>query len=212
MPAIKYVNKDGKRLSGVTTIISGNLGWNKQPLMYWANQMGLEGKSHREEMEKAADAGTLAHQMIEAELKGAPMPSLEGIAEEISDKANTALGAWREWKDLVEFELIASEVSLVSEEYQFGGTIDVAAIKKVPCILDLKTSNGIYPDHRIQVSAYGKLWNENRPEKLIGAYYINQLGKDDGSFHYHYWPALEREWEAFLHLKALHELKKEIGK
>ena len=69
MPTIPYKLKDGTKVSGVTTIISQNLGWNKQQLMYWANQMGLEGKNHREVSQKAADAGTLAHALIEADIK-----------------------------------------------------------------------------------------------------------------------------------------------
>jgi hypothetical protein len=33
LPLINYTNAKGERLSGVTTIISANLGWNKQQLM-----------------------------------------------------------------------------------------------------------------------------------------------------------------------------------
>jgi hypothetical protein len=42
-----YLSASGKRLPGVTTVISKNLGWNKQALINWANQCGLSGKRHR---------------------------------------------------------------------------------------------------------------------------------------------------------------------
>ena len=208
MPTADYKTKDGKRVSGVTTIIGGNLGWNTQPLMYWAWNEGREGRNFRETSQKAADAGTIAHAMIEADLHGKEYKS--DAPKEILDKAETSFLAYLEFKDVVGLSPIATELPLVSEEWKFGGTIDVATIKKYPAILDLKTSNGVYPDHRIQVAAYGRLWNENKPETPIQAYYILQLGKEDGSFHYHYWPELRDEWEAFKCLLKLHELKKKI--
>jgi len=209
MPTHPYKNKAGERVPGVTTVIGGNLGWNKQALMYWANQVGLDGKNHRDVSEKAANIGTLAHAMIEADLKGQEF-DISKYDRDMVDKAETAYLAWLEWKGLVKFSLLESEKPLVSERYQFGGTLDIAAIKMVTAIVDLKTSNAVYPDHQIQVAAYGQLWNENYPDNPIGAYYILQLGKEDGSFHYHYWPSLEKPWEAFKALLILHKLKKEI--
>ena len=209
MPRILYRNKEGKRLSGVTTIIGGNLGWNKEALLWWANQMGLDGKNHRDVAKEAADIGTIAHAMIEADLKGKEF-DMSKYEKEMVDKAETSYLAWLEWKDLVSFKVLESEKSLISEKYQFGGTIDIAAIKKITAIVDLKTSKGVYPDHKIQVAAYGRLWNENYPDNPIQAYYILQLGKEDGSFHYHYWPNLEKAWEAFEALLVLHRLKKEV--
>jgi hypothetical protein len=208
MPTADYKTKDGKRVSGVTTIISGNLGWNKQALMYWSWSEGRDGRDFRETSQKAADAGTIAHAMIEADLHGKEFKS--DAPKEILDKAETSFLAYLEFKDVVGLSPIATELPLVSEEWKYGGTIDVAIIKKYPAILDLKTSNGVYADHLIQVAAYGKLWDENNPEMPIQAYYILQLGKEDGSFHYHYWPELNDEFEAFKCLLTLHRLKKTI--
>ena len=209
MPMIIYKNKEGKRLSGVTTIIGSNLGWNTQPLMYWAWQEGIEGRNFRDTSQKAADIGTIAHAMIEANLKGKDFDTIQ-YEKEMIDKAETAYQAWLEWKNLVDFQLLDSEKSLVSEKYQFGGTIDVAVIKKVTAIVDLKTSKAVYSDHKIQVAAYGRLWNENYPDNPIQAYYILQLGKEDGSFHYHYWPNLDKAWDVFSALLKIHNLKKEV--
>ena len=71
MPTIPYKNAAGQRISGVTTIIGTNLGWNKEPLMYWANRIGREtGLGHREVSKLAADSGTVCHEMIDCEIKG----------------------------------------------------------------------------------------------------------------------------------------------
>ncbi len=207
MPLILYKNKEGKRLSGVTTIIS-NLGWNKQALMYWAWQEGIEGRNFRDTAQKAADIGTVAHAMIEADLKEKDFDTGKYETDMI-DKAGTAYAAWLEWKALVSFKLLESEISLISEKHQYGGTIDIVAVKNVTAIVDLKTSKNVYPDHKIQISAYGKLYEENYNQK-IEAYYILRVDKETGGFAYYYWPSLDNEWEAFSALLKLHQLKKQI--
>lgn len=207
-----YRNAKGERVPGVTTVINGNLGWNKQALMYWANQQGLDGKHHREVSQTAADIGTIAHAMVEADLKGKEwrdLVDLQGVTAVMIGKAEKACSAWQEWKSLVNFQLLKSEESLVSEKHNYGGTIDVAVIKKATSIVDLKTSNNIYPDHRIQIAAYGQLWNENYPNNPVKSYYILQLGKD-GSFAYYYYPDLTPAWAVFQNLLAIHKLKKEV--
>lgn len=207
MPLIRYKLKDGTSVSGVTTIISGNLGWNTRPLMHWSWQQGIDGKDYKEVSKEACDAGSLVHKQIEHDLKGKGMVDVSKYTPEVIQKAKTAYEAWLEWKSLVDFKVLASELSLVSEEHNFGGTIDVAAVKNKTCILDLKSSNATYADHLIQLSAYGKLYEECRNDK-IEAYYLLRLGKEDGSFHYSYWPELSNGWKAFEHLLELHKLQK----
>lgn len=213
MPAHIYINAKGERVPGVTTIISGNLGWNKQALMYWAWNEGVNGRHYRETSQTAADIGTIAHAMVEADLKGKDWQKLvdmRGVTDEMISKAEKAFHAWLNWKELVNFELLESEISLVHPYHDYGGTIDVAMIKNSVCITDLKTSKAVYPDHKIQLAAYGKLWNANFPRKKVQSYYLLQLGKEDGSFAYHNWPELNNAWKAFLSLKRLHNLKKTV--
>lgn len=207
MPLIRYKLKDGTSVSGVTTVIGSNLGWSSRGLMHWAWQQGMDGKDYKEVSKEAADAGTLVHKQIEHDLKGKGMVDVSKYTPEVIQKAKTAYEAWLEWKSLVDFKVLDSELSLVSEDHQFGGTIDVAAVKNKTCILDLKSSNATYSDHLIQLSAYGKLYEECRMDK-IEAYYLLRLGKEDGSFHYSYWPELSDAWNAFKHLLELHKLQK----
>ncbi len=208
MPLIRYKLKDGTSVSGVTTVISGNLGWNTRPLMHWSWQQGMDGKDYKEVSKEAADAGSLVHKQIEHDLKDKGMVDVSKYTPDVIQKAKTAYEAWLEWKELVDFKILESEKSLISELYGFGGTIDIAAIKKKTAIVDLKTSNATYPDHIIQIASYGQLWNENYPDNPIQAYYLLRLGKEDGSFHYSYWPELSNAWNAFKHLLELHKLQK----
>jgi hypothetical protein len=211
MPANIYKNKEGKRVPGVTTVI-GNLGWSKGGLMHWAWEQGINGLDYRDSRDKAADTGTIAHAMVEHEVKGEKFDwpslgqSMGGNAEQIK-QAENAFTAFCEWKELVKFKLLFAEHLLVSEKHQFGGQIDIAAIQSKRAIIDIKTSNAIYADHKIQIAAYGELWNEHYPTEPIEAYYVLQLGKD-GSFTYYYYPDLSNHFRAFLLLRELHDLKK----
>jgi len=211
MPTQTYRTKAGKRVPGVTTVISQNLGWNNRALMIWANREGMEGRDINQRAEEAASIGTCAHAMIEADLKGVDFDQ-SLYPKEILDKAETAFLAWLEWKDFFELKSIHSEVPLVSETYEYGGCLDIATIKKVRSLIDLKTASGTYEDHLIQLAAYGKLWEENNPDDPIRAYYLLRLGKEDGSFHYHYYPDLTVCWEVFQNLLAIHKTHNAIKK
>src|SRR4030067_853 len=198
MPKIDYKNADGKSLYGVTTILGNNLAWNKGALIGWAYNRGKEGKPLRDQ--DALDIGTISHQWVEADIKGKPFKMPE-IDQSLKDKIENSFLAYLEWKEHVKFKLIQSELSLVSEVHGFGGTIDIIGeVNGQPAIIDLKTSDAIYVDHRIQVAAYKMIYNESFPDKLITMVYILKLGKKDGGFSYHYFPNLQTEWECFLTL------------
>ena len=219
MPANIYKNKAGKRIPGTTTIIGSNLGWNKQALMHWANQCGLDGKNHRDVSQRAADTGTIAHALVEAELRGVKLPWPEfawriGATDNAQIKqAESAFEEFVNWRDAYKFELKYTEHLLVSENYQYGGQIDIAAVQGKQTIIDIKTSNAIYEDHKIQLAAYNNLWVENYPDEPVGAWYILRLGKE-GGFTHESIPetTIENSWRAFVLLRELHELKKVINK
>lgn len=214
-PKAGYRLADGSRVSGTTTIVSAQLAWNKQALMYWAWSQGRDGKDFREERDAAAALGTIVHSCIELEMRGGswesvwtgaspPEPSFKSLVEP------SMLAFW-EWRDSYQLETTGSEVQLVSEKWRYGGTLDYPArVKGRRVILDLKTSGNVYPDHRIQLRAYGELWNENYPEDPVTGYHLLRVGKEDGGFAHHYWPSLEKEWECFRLLLELHRLAKEL--
>ncbi len=193
MPAIKYKNADGKSLKGVTTIL-GILA--KPALIGWAYKQGIAGVPLYESRDKAADAGTLAHLYVENHLKGLPDPPRDGIPQDVVDKASSCYIAYLDWEKAHSFQMVKSELSLISEEYQFGGTIDIGAGVNELSIVDIKTSGGVYFSMKVQVAAYGHLYTENFPDTPIKGYHILRLG-EMGDFSHHYWPNLNEEWEVF---------------
>jgi hypothetical protein len=211
MPTQVYKLSDGIKAPSVTTVISGNLGWNKQQLMYWSNKIGQEGKSHRDVSGAAADAGTLAHDMIECWLKGTEVDLGPWTIETI-ELASQSFENFRGWTETMKFEAIKTETPLVSENHKYGGTIDcIAKINNKLSLFDWKTSSGIYADYLIQVSAYLELYHECFPkEKLAGGYYLLRISKDTASWTLHHWDKLPEAWEAFKLLRKLHDLKKPL--
>lgn len=211
MPTINYVNKQKKRLSGTTTIISQNLGWNKGALMYWSWREGCEGRDYKKTRDSAADAGTVCHAMIDAHIKGSNL-DISDYSSDIRSKAETGFLNFLEWKKMVRLVPLATEVHLVSEVYQYGATPDlIGTVGDKLALIDWKTSNGVYEDHLLQLAAYKIAWEENNPDQpLLGGYHLLRVAKESGSFHHHHWDALPEAWEVFTHLLALHKAKKSL--
>ena len=89
--------------------------------------------------------------------------------------------------------------------------MDGVAIGGRRCVLDWKSSNATYPEYLVQLAAYGALWTEAHPERPIdGGYHLIRFDKEFGDFHHHYWPELSRAWIAFLHLRELYDIEKEL--
>ena len=210
MPAIIYKNKAGERVPSVTTVIN-QWGIKSKPLMYWAWKQGEKGIPLYEK--EAADVGTLAHLMIDADVKGKEI-NLAEFPMNIVEQAKVCYQNFQEWKRGHDYKPIETEISLVSEEHQFGGTIDcVAMINGKLSIDDKKTGKDVYEDHIIQIVAYERLWNENFPDhQIVGGYHIIRTGKEIVSFDYRWYQGFPHAWEVFLNLRRLYDLAKEIKK
>lgn len=68
MTATIYKDRSGKRVPSVTTILSRFK--ESGGLLHWAWNLGIEGKDYRAERDKAADSGTLVHEMIDRHFSG----------------------------------------------------------------------------------------------------------------------------------------------
>ncbi len=204
MPTIPYVNLKGEKLSGVTTIIGSNLGWSKGALMYWSWDMGKQGKDFRQERDIAGNAGTIAHALIEADLKKKEIDTSK-YPKELLDKAETAYLNFLEWKERNHVKPIAIEPHLISEKYQFGATPDyIGLINDRPSLLDWK-SGGVYEDHLIQVAAYKVAWEENHFDYLLdGGFNLIRFSKEEAAFDHKFRQSLPEAWEVFLNVLNIH--------
>jgi hypothetical protein len=213
MPTTDYRLQDGTRVPGTTTVISASLGWNKGALMHWAWEEGKAGRHYRETREAAADAGTLAHAMVDAHIRGVPFTMPSDVPGPVERLARLSYDAFRSWFDASRIELVETEMQLVSRAHRFGGTPDaVGRLKDQVALLDWKTSKAIYSEYLIQLAAYEHLWNVNRGEQITGGIHVCRFDKGTGGFSHHWWPseALRPAWRAFLALRELYDLQRQM--
>lgn len=188
-----YKTKDGQKVPGATTIL-GIL--DKPALIQWAWKLGTEGIDWRKYRDSAADIGTLAHYLIECDLKGIE-PDLDDWSKDQIDLAENCLLSWYEWKKSHEIKTILTEEPLVSENYRFGGTIDCyAEIDGVKTILDFKTGKGIYDTHLYQVCGYAQLLKEHGYE-VEAVRILNIPRKETEEFQEKIIGDLSLGWEVF---------------
>jgi hypothetical protein len=206
-PHRSYHLADGTRVPSVTTVISRFK--ESGGLVHWAWKLGVDGKDYREVREQAADAGSMAHAAVEAWVHGRDH-AFAGDPE-ITDKAARAFSAFQEWAAQTRLQVTHTELPLVSEHHRFGGTFDAVVMNKGRALVDWKTSGKCYPEYLVQLAAYGRLWAENFPDEPITAgYHLLRFDKIYGDFHHAWWGELERAWMAFLHLRELYEIDKEL--
>ena len=199
-------------MPSVTTVIGQNLGWDKEMLLGWTRKMMREGKDPILFRDRAGAFGTVVHKFVElgrVDSVGLDLKVLSLLSQDWLDKAKGAFDRYAEWAKQHWVEPLAAELPLVSEEYKYGGTLDmVANVDGVPSLLDVKTSSRIKTSHRVQVSAYKHLYHEVHGVWLQPVL-LHLPGRDsDEPLEPYPMGPLVAEWDAFLHLLALYQLKK----
>ena len=224
MPRIIYKNHLGESLKGVTTITGDNAGWNKRPLQYHSAEMARLypdlpiHEAMYKKRDEAAEAGTVCHAMIDANIKEIEfdLSQYPTATVPIIAQARTGYKNYLEWREMVNLRPIATEISMVSELWQFGGTPDcIGTVIDKLSVIDWKSSKDVYPEMLLQLGAYAHLWLENNPNQpLDGGFHLLRVARDSASFaHYHWGPKeLDPAWEAFKHCLELDKLHKVLNK
>lgn len=165
----RYTIKD-RQCVGVTTVLSTLA---KPALIPWAVNMTIEylqstlkpGEkydevqlmamfkeakgAHRKKKEAAADLGSLVHKWLEQYIKG------ENPEMPQNEQMKLSITAFLKWTKDNKVRFIESERVVYSKKYNFAGTCDFTCeINGKKYIGDIKTSNAIYNEYLLQVSAY----------------------------------------------------------
>lgn len=201
---------DNERVPAVTTV---NSCMDRHGLQYWYWEKGKNGYGFNEQPTPALQVGTLVHRMVEARIHGTPLPP---VPEEYEAQAMSAFGAFERWWNAGKFQVIATEVPLVSRKHRVGGTPDAILLDAEDrvCLGDWKSSNGLYADYLRQIAIYGEMWNENAPAKfqLTGGFHLVRFAKENGDFEHRHFPDLDEALEMFLLLRRAYDLNKQLEK
>ena len=204
---------DGKRKTGVTTLIgildksTALMSWKGTRTVAFLLEQLKKGAITKElicvasnidqiEKEEAARLGTAIHDWCEnyikakLKIKGYSVPD---FPEEKS--VQVGVNAFLDWEKEHKVKFISSERVVYSRKYDYIGKMDIEAMVDGDlCLVDLKSSNGLYNTVRMQTVAYLRADEEERKVKYKGRWAV-RLAKYDEKEYY------ERE-----------EMKKEIKK
>lgn len=208
MPTQSY-RIDGVRVPSVTTILSRFK--ESGALIHWAWQQGRDGLDYRQTRDDAANAGTLAHAMIEATIRSKPFPIESEYETEVWGKAQSSFAAFQEWSKQTQLAPLETEASMICRCHRFGGTLDAMMVCDKLALGDWKTGGAVYIDHLCQLAAYGHLWTVNHPDRPItGGYYLLRFSKVEGDFTHHFWANLDKAWRQFELLREAYDLDAEL--
>lgn len=204
---IRYKNSEGINVPGVTTVL-GIL--NKPALIHWAWDLGCKGIDYKVFRDDKADIGTLAHEMILCHLKKEELDTSYYTQNQI-DLAETCFLKYLDWEKDEIIEPILLEKPLVSEKYQYGGTIDnFCFLNGKKTLIDYKTSKGIYDENLLQVAAYKRLICETQKTEVRNVI-ILRIGRDEQEgFEVRKIDSLTKHFEIFKHCLSIYNLKKEV--
>ena len=154
-----YLNESGEWVPSVTTILDAYP--KPYALLQWLKEVG--GKAD-EVINAAGKRGTSVHNMTEAYDRGEEVNLINEFGH-----LNCSLEEWAMFERYVEFsKQVGPQWSEVETRYigrEWAGTVD--RIGYVPgvghCIVDIKTSNGVWDTYWLQLAAYHDIVRAQRP-------------------------------------------------
>jgi hypothetical protein len=186
-PQLGYRNSAGKKVPGVTTVLKNIQTMDGDILCAWAAKLARAGEDWRKVRQAAGDHGTMLHELCETKLPNAladgDRPA--GATDEAWEKLRASYSAIRDWCLAHNPKTLIAEVPLISEEYQFGGTLDACVELDMgnglePWILDYKTGSMVGAKECAQMAAYRHLLAENKGLMVAGALLIHAPTKEPG--------------------------------
>mgnify|MGYP001609111239 CR=1 FL=1 len=211
---------EGKKIPSVTTLL-GVIG--KPALISWAANQATDyavanikpgvsydevqlntiftsaRTAHTQRKQETADIGSMVHTWISKYIKG-EHPEMP-VSQQLQDSINNFL-AWQLEHDV---KFILSEQPVFSKIHGYTGTLDfVAKVDGELFLGDIKTSNAIYDEYLLQLSAYGIARQEEFPQEKYKHQGIIRISRD-GSFEFKTANNIDKCFEAFLHAKGIWE-------
>jgi len=169
-------------------------------------------------VKKAADEGTLVHNLIEQYLLGKKVDLME------NDNPKYDIKVWKMFLRFVEFwettkaELVETEVFLYSDSLNIAGTCDlVCKINDKLWVIDVKTSNQLQTTYDVQAAVYSRCFEECYDQKVdnVGILWLKspKRGSKKGSLQGKGWEVYESKRsqdeniEIYKHVRALFDLE-----
>lgn len=160
--------------------------------------------AHRRLSKAATDVGSLVHSFAERVLvdRRAAIPT--------DPQAAKGAAAFLEWYHSRKIEPIHVERMVFSKTWYYAGTVDFyGRIDGELCVLDFKTSSGLYLEMILQLAAYAVALTEETGER-IDTGWIVRLDKKTGKCQPYKIPLTQQTKDAWLRVKEAHEMVSKI--
>ena len=220
MPDSRYYRRNGKYYPSVTHVLSSY-----PKGKYFEDWLKKVGYSAEWIVKKAAEEGTLVHEMIEDWLNGKEITFLY-------DNGNPKMPAhvWQMFLRFVDFwetynpTLIEAEVHLFSDEIKVAGTCDLVCEIEIDgkmerWIIDFKTSNHLQTTYDLQGAIYAQCYEECYGKKIdrVGVLWLKSKSRGEDksgkrlkgkNWEVYESPRTQEEnIEIFTHVKALFDIE-----
>lgn len=175
-----YTTEEGDFVPSVTTILEA---YPKGPEYYaWLKRMGEDADSVRDE---AGRRGSVVHLLTERYDAGEEVSLMDGngyIAYKVSEWA--MFERYVEFRRRFPFEVIHNELNIIDGGMGYAGTLDrVIEMDGKRLLVDIKTSNAIYPSYWLQLAAYRELLGSVTGEQVdaVAILWLNAKTRTDGA-------------------------------
>jgi hypothetical protein len=199
----------GEYVPSVTTIL-GVI--NKPALMPWAAKEGarwFKRGAFRATSKEARDIGTAVHKWCEQAINW-KLGNGEEPTMLTDERAVSAIDGFRDWIAQNNIEWISSEERVYNRQYNYAGTVDaVAYVNDEFCVIDFKTSSGIWDEYFLQVAAYAEAVAQVHGDAIESAW-ILRFDKKTGEFESGKSEDINADFRAFLGAQKLHERLRQL--
>lgn len=136
--------------------------------------------------EEAADIGTEIHEWVEKYVKNQIGEIGYETPPETPGREEVGIGVrgFLEWVDQHHVKFLSSEKIVYSLAHGFIGTDDILAIVDGKrCVVDIKSSNGLYNTVRLQTAGYARAEEEESGKKVEGRWAVRVAKETEVEYH-----------------------------
>lgn len=186
-----YTTPRGNFVPSVTTIGEA---YPKGPEYYqWLKKVGEDADNIRD---AAGERGTKVHKASELLDEGKELSLInESGYQDYTLLEWEMIGRYAEFMQRYSPKIVASEMNIVSESLGYAGTLDrIIDIDGIRILLDIKTSNAIYPFYWCQLAAYRELLkDQNTQVDSVAILWLNAKTRTDKDWQGKGWQLIIKE-------------------
>jgi hypothetical protein len=179
-----YKTEDGLWVPSVTTILDA---YPKGPAYFeWLKAKGKDADEIRDE---AGRRGSVVHQLTEDYDNGLEVSVLDDFGNiRCSMREWAMFERYVEFRQRIKLKMDFIELHVSDPKLGYAGTLDRIVTNDFgggfdkQYVIDIKTSNAIYPHYWLQLAAYKRLWQEKGHHFMgVGILWLNAKTKTNGT-------------------------------